>query len=117
MSQVVFKSPSGFEIVGGYDALDREFFLYVFDPRPDANFKVLWSNLVDFDPIDQHSTSRLRQRLRVLKIEAPAGFWDLVELREAESVRHEWDGCAWRGGRFREARPSLREVPPMDLSF
>lgn len=108
MSQVVFKTPKGFEVVAGYDAIDREFFTYVFDARPDGGFKVVWSNLTDFDPVDQHSTARLRKRLDILGIKVPGGFWTLVELKEADSVRHEWNGQSWQGGLVRS---SLREVP------
>ena len=76
MSQVVFKTPKGFEVVAGYDAIDREFFTYVFDARPDGGFKVVWSNLTDFDPVDQHSTARLQEAgIRASRYPAGSGPW------------------------------------------
>lgn len=111
MGQVVFKAPSkGWEIIGGYDDVGKEFFLYVFTLRPLAAAEnvIVWSNLVDFDPIDRTSTLRLRTRLKVMGIEAPEGFWALVERQDHSDTRHEWVGGAWVSNKTRE---TLRPPP------
>lgn len=103
MGQVAFTVPAkGWEVVGGYDPQSDEFFLYVFDLRPSAATITVWSNLIDFDPKDRTNTLRLRMKLRHLGIDAPEGFWPLVERKEGESVRHEWVGGRWRTNGFRE---------------
>lgn len=105
MGQVVFKAPSkGWEVIGGYDSVGKEFFLYVFNLRPvtaAADSVVVWSNLVDFNPVDRTSTLRLRTRLKVMGVEAPEGFWSLVERQEDSEVRHEWMGGAWVSNKAR----------------
>jgi len=91
MSQVTFRTKNGFEVVAGYDEDAREYFAYVFDQRG----KAYWSNLTDFDPIDKHSTERLRSRMTgFLRIEVPDGFWSLVEQKSATPCK--WDGQTWR---------------------
>lgn len=96
MSQVAFRRRN-LEVVAGYD--NGEFFLDVFD----SNFFVVWSNLTDFETVDRHSTSRLKQQLEVLKIPAPEGFWEIVESGENRDVRFDWTGSSW--SKSRKQRP------------
>jgi hypothetical protein len=108
MGQVVFKAvEKKIEVIGGWSPLEKEFFLYLFN-LDEGNNRVLWSNLVDFDSIDQISTSRLQSRLSLYQIKAPFGFWELVELRQADNIRHEWDGTQWYKGL---TRASSDDVP------
>jgi len=107
MAQVVFKAvEKQIEVIGGWSPHEKEFFLYLFNLEEGS--RVLWSNLVDFDPIDQVSIDRLRSRLNLHRISAPPGFWNLVELRQGEAVRHEWDGTQWHEGLFKQ---SFDDVP------
>jgi hypothetical protein len=100
------------EIVGGWDPLDREFVLYVFDLRGNAVTAMLWSNLCDYDPIDKTSTERLRERLeKYLGITPPAGFWERVERKEPERIRYEWVNGTWFKGLYRE---TTFQVPMFD---
>lgn len=108
MAQVVFKAvEKQIEVIGGWSPHEGEFFLYLF--RSDVENKLVWSNLVDFDPIDRISTNRLRFKLALFHIEAPAEFWNLVELRQGEAVRHGWDGTQWHDGLFKQSFPD--DVP------
>ncbi len=103
------------EAIAGWDRESREYFLYVFDLRPDSPSRVLWSNLVCFHPSDRFSTDRLQSHLRrMIRQDPPDGFWREVEKKGGE--RLEWDGAAWSSGldmtvpRFISFSSMLREA-------
>jgi len=87
MSQVKFLAPMGgreVEVVGGWDRPLKEFFLTVFET--DDEDTVIWSAMHDPKAADKLNTERLREQLVRMGIEAPKGFWEKVELREANVV-------------------------------
>lgn len=80
MSQVVFKAMhNGEEVIvtGGYDGPLREFFVQVTGGPHGFIMDDLWLR-----PDERKSTGHARAMLEEVGIEAPEGFWELIELRE-----------------------------------
>lgn len=93
MSQVSFKAgPDGtFEVMAGWDRPCQEFYLTVFD----AEEEVVWSTLGSVDPGLRESTLFIRTQLTKMTIQAPDGFWERVERREANVV-HKMTPAGWK---------------------
>lgn len=97
MSQVKFKAQyksKPVEVMGGYDRPLKDFYLTVFDESEDAEEETVWSTLSHPSQVDLKSTLRLRTQLMEMGIEAPEGFWERVELKEA-NVNHVFKNGAW----------------------
>ncbi len=94
MSQVKFagtrKGGEKVAVVGGWDRPLREFFLTIFVADSEDE-EIVWSDLLAPSKLKQEDTHYLRGKLTEYGIEAPEGFWDRVERREANvvHVRHE----------------------------
>ena len=102
MSQVKFRAvtESGpVEIMAGWDRPLQEFFLTVFDLVPEAEEETLWSTVNLPSSIDTKTTLRIRTKLVELGIEAPEGFWERVERREA-NVTHTFGANGWESWAF-----------------
>jgi hypothetical protein len=105
MSQIKCKAAMGDVVVdvqAGWDRPLAEFFLTIFRAVDD---EVLWtSNAEVFGPSphppDRTSTLRLRAKLVELQIAVPPGFWEAVELREANVV-HTYRDEKWVRSEFR----------------
>lgn len=97
MNQVEFKTKKDLEVIGGYDTIDKEYFLYVFDLNVG---KIVWSNLTDFDQSDCYGIHRLHNKLISMKIDIPSGFWDMVLSKESKHTKSVWDGTRWASSEF-----------------
>lgn len=97
MSQVKFTATFNgkpCEIMAGWDRPLAEFYLTVFDLDPEADEEVVWSTLDAPDESQAHETGYLRQRLSLMGITPPDGFWERVERREG-SVTHYFTQTGW----------------------
>ena len=95
MSQVKFTSTLNgkpCEIMAGWDRPCQEYYLTVFDLNPDE--EVCWSTIDSPDESLAHETGYLRQRLGVMGITSPEGFWERVERREG-NVTHVLTPTGW----------------------
>ena len=90
MSQIKFQATyqgKPCEVMAGWDAPCQEYYLTVFDLDPEAAEEVVWSTIDFPDESQAYETGYLRQRLGVMGIKTPKGFWEMVERREG-NVTH-----------------------------
>jgi hypothetical protein len=80
MSQILFFTTDGREVMAGWDRPCADYFLTVFD----KDQEVIWSAITDWDEADRTSTTRLEAKLVELGIEVPEGFWDRVRSKFEE---------------------------------
>lgn len=85
MSQVSFTTQyMGFpvKVVAGWDRPLQYYHFTVFDLRPDAEDECIFSCL-DIPNVFQTKTlEKWQDRLAMMKIEAPEGFWERVEKKD-----------------------------------
>jgi hypothetical protein len=102
MSQVKFHATTNqdvlVEVMAGWDRPLKEFYMTLFfagqeadDPDSD---EALWSTIGECGLEDYPDTKRIREKLAQFGITAPEGFWDRVELQEA-NVIHTFKDNAW----------------------
>lgn len=100
MSQVKFHSVTDqgtqVEVMAGWDRPLKEFYMTLFfvgheadDPASD---EALWSTIGECGLEGHPDTKRIRESLARFGITAPEGFWDRVELREANVIHTFKDG-------------------------
>lgn len=97
MSQVKFKTSyqgKPCEVMAGWDRPLAEFYMTLFDLDPEVDEEVVWSTLDAPDESLAHETGYLRQRLGIMGITPPDGFWERVERREA-NVTHVLTPTGW----------------------
>lgn len=99
MSQVSFKANmtalndgAQVQVIAGWDRPLQEYFLTVFLSGDD---EVWWSTMDEPSPADKFSTEHLQQKLASFGIEAPQGFWERVQRREANFC-HFYQDSVWK---------------------
>jgi hypothetical protein len=95
MSQVTFRTEYRGKkavVMAGWDVPLSGYFLTVYldDPTSDD---YIWSNLDSLEPWTSTIEPYVEQ-LRVMGIEAPAGFWEKVRVQEG-NVFWDWSGDQW----------------------
>ena len=102
MSQVKFPATTNqgvrVEVMAGWDRPLKEFYMTLFfadDPSNDpGDDEALWSTVGERGLEGHPDTKRIRENLARFGITAPEGFWDRVELQEA-NVIHTLKDNAW----------------------
>ena len=100
MSQVIFDSTHEgrrVSIMAGWDHPLQYFFLTVFnlDADEDTESDILWGTLGHPDPRDKEGTERIREQLKIMNLEPPKGFWDLLH-RQERNVIHVYEEGVWK---------------------
>jgi hypothetical protein len=88
MSQIKFYSNYNgkkVDIMAGWDASLKEFFLTIFEDADDEN--IIWDSMtMEYTKDNELNTKHLRQKLINMGIIAPEKFWDKVELQEGNII-------------------------------